>query len=240
MTVRRIAAARSAENPGFVSGGSTRWLAVAVGLLVLVGGVSAVLLVADDDRPGPAVVSAAGGQSGTVDVTSTVTVTLPPQASTPQTTVAVSTTLPKAAVDVLNAIAGSTTTTRRPATTTTTRPPATTTTTVAASTTVAPTTTTTVPRFTATLVNDHPHAVVLIVNGQQFPLAPAQTQDVDLAMSGRGDVVQVRLTGDTECGVTDSGQIFKANTRYRVAIVLGETKCSGSDFTRPRLQIDPV
>lgn len=211
----------------------------AVALLVVAGVVSAGIIVADHDRPGSAVVSAAGSQSGTVDVTSTVTVTLPAQASTPGTTVVTTTTLPKAAVDVLNAIAGSTTTTRRPATTTTTRPPEATTT-VPAPTTVAPTTTSTVPRFTATLVNEHPHAVVLTVNGQQFPLAPAQTVDIDLPLSLRGDVVQVRLAGDTECGVSDSGEIFRANTRYRVAIVVGETKCSGSDLTRPRLQIDRV
>ena len=210
---------------------STRWLVLVVAALVLAGAVGAALLVLDDDRPGRAVVSAAGERSGTVDVTSTVTVPLPVQ---PTTTAATTTTVPKAAVDVLNAITGSTTTTRRPATTTTTRPAATTT--VPASTTVAPTTSTTVARFTATLVNNHTHAVVLIVNGQQFPLDPAQTSDVDLLISGRGDVVQARLAVQTECGVTDSGEIFRANARYRVAIVVGETKC-GSDLTRPRLEI---
>ena len=214
---------------------STRWLALVVAGLVLAGVVSAGILVVDDDRPGPAVVSAAGGQSGTVDVTSTVTLPLPVQSSTPPSTVATTTTLPKAAVDVLNAIAGSTTTTRRPATTTTTQPPAATTTTVP-----APTTTlTTAPPapFTATLANEHTHAFVLVVNGQSFPLAPTQTVDVELPVSPRGDLVQVRLPEDEKCGVSDSGVIFKAGGRYRVSIVVGQTMCK--DFLGPLLRIVP-
>jgi hypothetical protein len=204
-----------------------RWIAGVVALVVLAGIVAAGILVFDDDdRPGAAVVSAAGGQSGTVDVTSTVTMPLPTTPA-PPSTVAPTTTLP---------IAGSTTTTRRPATTTTTRPPAPTTT-VPVATTAAPTTTT-IPRFTATLVNEYPQAVVLILNGQQIPLALGQTLDIELPRSGRGDLVQVRLPGDAECGSSDSGEIFRANTRYRVAIVAGEAKCSGSDLTRPRLDID--
>jgi hypothetical protein len=214
--------------------GSTPWLVLAVAAAVLAVLVTAGVRIAAGDRHDRAVVSAAGEHSGTVDVTSTVTLPLPNQPST--TGSVTTTTVPKAAVDVLNAINGSTTTTRRPATTTTTRAPAVTTT-VPAPTTVAPTTTTTVARFAANLVNNHTHAVVLIVNGQQFPLTPAQTVDVDLPISGRGDVVQVRLAGDTDCGVSDSGEIFRANARYRVTIVVGDTKCSGSDLIRPRLDI---
>lgn len=208
-------------------------MAVAAAVLAVL--ITAGVRIAAGDGHDRAVVSAAGEHSGTVDVTSTVTVPLPNQPSS-TTGSATTTTVPKAAVDVLNAINGSTTTTRRPATTTTTRAPAVTTT-VPAPTTVAPTTTTTVARFTANLVNNHTNAVVLIVNGQQFPLTPAQTVDADLPISGRGDVVQVRLAGDTDCGVSDSGEIFRANARYRVAIVVGDTKCSGSDLIRPRLDI---
>lgn len=214
---------------------STPWLVLAVAAAVLAVLVTAGVRIAAGDRHDRALVSAAGEHSGTVDVTSTVTVPLPVQPSSPTTAAVTTTTVPKAAVDVLNAITGSTTTTRRPAATTTTRPAVTTT--VPAPTTVAPTTTTTVARFAANLVNNHTHAVVLIVNGQQFPLTPAQTVDVDLPISGRGDVVQVRLAGDTDCGVSDSGEIFRANARYRVTIVVGDTKCSGSDLIRPRLDI---
>lgn len=216
----------------------TRWLAWAAVCLLLGGVVSAGVRVVDGDRPGRAVVSAAGDQSGTVGVTSTVTVTLPVPSSTPPATAASTTTLPKAAVDVLNAIAGSTTTTRRPATTTTTRPPAATT--VPTPTTVPTTSTTAVPApFTATLVNEHPQAVVLIVNGRNFSLAPAQTiGDVELPFSLRGDLVQVRLAEDEKCGVSDSGVIFQPGARYRVSIVVGQTQCK--DFAVPLLRIAPV
>jgi hypothetical protein len=218
---------------------STRGLALIVAGLVLAGVVSAVILVADDDRPGSAIVSAAGGQSGTVDVTSTVTVPLPVQPSTPPPTGVTTTTLPKAAVDVLNAIAGSTTTTRRPATTTTTigPPAAPTTTTVPAPT----TTSTTAPPapFTATLVNEHTQAVVVNVNGRNFPLTPAQTLDVELPISLRGDLVQVRLAADEKCGVSDSGVIFKPGGSYRVGIVESDTLCKDSAGHIPLLRIGP-
>jgi hypothetical protein len=220
---------------------STPWLVLAIAAIVLAGLVTAGVRIAAGDGHDRAVVSAAGERSGTVDVTSTVTVPFPAQSSTPTTAAVTTTTVRKAAVDVLNAITGTTTTTRRgattttrPATTTTTRPAATTT--VPPPTTVAPTTTT-VARFTANMVNNHTQHVLLTVNGQQFPLAPTETVDVDLPISGRGDVVQARLTGNTDCGVSDSGEIFRANTRYRVAIVVGDTKCSGSDLLRPRLDI---
>lgn len=206
---------------------------VAAGVL-LVGVVAAGVRVADSDRPGRAVVSAVGGQSGTVDVTSTVTVTLPVPSSAPAT----STTLPKAAVDVLNAIAGSTTTTRRPATTTTTRPPPTTTT--VPTPTSAPTTTTTAAPapFAATLVNEHPQPVLLIVNGRNIPLAVAQTLEVQLPISQRGDLVQVRLADDEKCGVSDSGVIFKPGARYKVSIVVGPTQCK--DVAVPLIKIVQV
>jgi hypothetical protein len=218
---------------------STRFLALAVGALVLAGVVSAGVLVADHDGPTAAVVSAAGGQSGTVDVTSTVTVTFPAQSSTSGTTVVTPTTLPKAAVDVLNAIAGSTTTTRRPATTTTTRPPAPTTT--VPTPTSAPTSSTTAAPapFTATLVNEHPEAVVLNVNGRNVPLTPAQTVDVELPISPRGDLVQVRLAGDDKCGVSDSGVIFSPGGAYRITIVESGTMCKDFAAKIPILRISP-
>lgn len=223
------------DQPGPGGPRGTGWLAWAVASLVLAGAVSAGVLKADDDRPGSAIVSAARDQSG-IDVTSTVTVPIPTTPPTPTSTstpAATTTTLPKAAVDVLKAIGGSTTSTRRP-TTTTTRPPAAPTTTVP-----APTTTpTTVPApFRATFVNEHPRAVVLIVNGGPFSLAAGQTiADVELAFKG-GDVVQVRLAEDAKCGVSDSGEIFKPGGTYRVAIVVGQTQCK--DFAVPVLRIAP-
>lgn len=212
----------------------TRWLAWAAACLVLAGTVSAGVRVVDGDRPGRAVVSAVGRQSGTADVTSTVTVTLPVETSTPPNTVATTTTLPKAAVDVLNAIGGSTTTARQA--TTTTRPPAAPTT--VPTPTTAPTTSTTVPApYTATLVNEHTQAVVLNVNGRNFPLTRAQTLDVELPISQRGDLVQVWLAEDNKCGRSDSGVIFKPGATYRVTIVESEDMCNDSPGRIPLLRI---
>jgi hypothetical protein len=215
-----------------------RWLAWGVACLVLVAAVSAGVVVVNRDRPGRALVSAAGDRSGTVDVTSTVTIPLSVPSSTPPSTVATTTTLPKAAVDVLNAI-GSTTTTRRAATTTTTRPPAPTTT--VPTPTSTPTTATTAPPapFTATLVNEHTLAVVVNVNGRNLPLAPAQSLDVELPISQRGDLVQVRLAEDDKCGVSDSGVIFKPGGTYRIGIVASDTLCKDSANRIPLLRIGP-
>ena len=211
---------------------TVRWLAWVVGCLLLAGLLSAGILVAAGDRPGSAVVTAAGDRT-TIDVTSTVTVPVPPS-STP-TTVPTTTTLPRAAMDVLNAI---TTTTTRSRATTTTRPPvATTTVPTPTPTTAAPSTTsTTVPRFTVTLVNNHPHAFVLVVNGREFPLEPGQTTEpVDLPVA-RGDLIQVRLPEDPKnCGVSDSGVIFQPGARYRVTIVTGPGMCGS--FASPLLEI---
>jgi hypothetical protein len=218
-------------------GRGTSALAWAVACVLLVGVVAAGVRVVGGDRPGRAVVSAVGGQSGTVDVTSTVTVTLPVPSSTPPTTMATTTTLPKAAVDVLNAI-GSTTTTRRAPGTTTTRPPAPTTTEPAPPT-VPTTTSTTVPApYTATLVNEYPQAVVLIVNRRPFSLQPGQSLTEVLPITFPGDLVQVRLATDEKCGVSDSGVIFKPGASYDVTVQPGQTPCD-EDTVRPQLKITP-
>ena len=218
-------------------GRRTSALAWAVACVLLVGVVAAGVRVVGGDRPGRAVVSAVGGQSGTVDVTSTVTVTIPVQSSTPPTTAATTTTLPKAAVDVLNAIGGSTSSTRRPPNTTTTRPPAPTTT-VPAPTTV-PTTSTTVPApYTATMVNEYPQAVVLIVNRRPFPLEPGQSLTEVLPITFPGDLIQLRLANDATCGASDSGVIFKPGGSYDLTIQPGQTNCD-EDTVRPQLKITP-
>jgi hypothetical protein len=211
----------------------TRVAAWAVAAVLVAGLVAVGVLALRDDRPSRAVVTATRDQTGTVDVTSTVTIPIAPAPSTPPATVPTTTTLPKAAVDVLNAL-GSTTTTR-PRTTSTTRPPAPTTTAVTP-TTAAPATTTTVPKYTATLTNNHPHAFLLVINGQNFPLAPGQTvESVELPLSPRGDLIQVRLADDPNCGVFDSGVIFQAGSRYRVTVVVGPGMCGS--FPSPFLEI---
>ena len=210
-----------------------RWLIGAVASLLAVGAISAGALALRDDRPSRAVVTAAGDQRGTVDVTSTVTVPLaPPTSSNPTTTLRTTTTLPKAAVDVLKAIAGNTTTTRPTPTTT----PAPTTTVATPPTTPSSTTTTAPPQYTATLVNNHPHSFLLIINGRTFPMAPGQTVDsVQLPISPQGDLIQVRLADDMTCGVFDSGVIFQPNARYRITIVVGPGMCG--TFPSPLIEL---
>lgn len=214
----------------------TRTAALVAACVLVVGLVVAGVVVTRDDRPSRAVVTATRDQPSTVDVTSTVTIPLGPAPSTPPTTVQTSTTLPKAAVDVLKAI-GSTTTTSRPPATTTTRPAAPTTTTPAPTTSTP--TTITVPQFTATLVNNHPHAFILNVNGRDFPLAPAQTvESVSFPVSPGGDSIRVRLAEDANCGVFDSGVIFQAGGRYRVRVVEGPGMCGS--FPSPFIEVVPL
>jgi hypothetical protein len=220
----------------------TRWMPWLVGVLLLAGLISAGVIVADDDRP-EAVVSATGSQSGTVDVTSTVTVPLPVTSTpAPTTTLRTTTTLSPAAVAVLRAIASTTTTTRPPPTTTTTAPPAPTTTAVT-QTTVAPPTTVRTPRFTVTMVNEHTHAFVMTVNGQDFPLAPGQSRSlVELpAVPVRTpDIVRVMAPGDEKCGVQEQQEgLFPDGSRWLLRIVTGAGTCTG-DFAMPRLAISPL
>lgn len=212
-------------------------VAVWAGACVLVVGlIVAGLFAVRNDRPSRAVVTTTRDQPSTVDVTSTVTIPLDPTPSTPPTTTRTSTTLPKAAVDVLKAI-GSTTTTTRPPATTTTRPSAPTTTTPTPTT--ATPTTITVPQFSATLVNNHPHAFLLNINGRDFPLAPGQTvESVTFPVSPNGDTIRVRLVDDANCGVFDSGVIFQAGGRYRVRVVEGPGMCG--TFPSPFIEITPL
>lgn len=219
----------------------TGWLPWLVGCLLLAALVSAgVIFAAGDDSPGGAVVSATGDRGGTVDVTSTVTAPLPaPAPTSPTTTLRTTTTLSPAAVGVLRAIASTTTTTRPPPTTTTTSPPA-------PPTTVTPPTsppppTTRVPRFTVTLVNEHTQAVVLTVNGQDFPLARGQTRalvELPVAPDGK-DSVAVRITADAACGGTDTGALFPDGSLKLLRIVEDEedVTCQKSGSRIPRLRI---
>ncbi|MGI8982943.1 MAG: hypothetical protein ACR2HM_00140 [Acidimicrobiales bacterium] len=230
----------------------TRWLAWLVACVLLAGLISAGALVAVGDPPEQAVVAVAGDRTGTVGVTSTVTVpiTVPPPPA-PSTTMRTTTTLSKAAVAVLNAIASTTTTTTTtrpppppPATTTTTRAPAPgpttpttappTPTTTTTTTTTPPTSTTVPAQFTLTIVNNHPRAVVVTVNGREFPLAVDQTiADIDLGVVPAGDVVGVHNEGDLACGSSNSGELFEGGARYRLNLVTDVAPCKNG--ARPKV-----
>lgn len=209
---------------------SARLLAWASGLLLVAGAVSAGSVAIRDARPDGAVVSAAGR---TVDVTPTVTVTLPPPAAQPpvSSTVRTTTTLPKAAVAVLRAIATTTTTQPGPATTATTTPP---TTTPSTSPTTTPPTTvfppTTLPtKATVTLANQHTRAFVVTVNGQAFTLGPSQVlAPVDLTPAADGnDRIDVHAEADPSCALSETSDFFQPGSRYRVSVAVGPATCGG-------------
>lgn len=209
-----------------------RWLAWAALVLLTVGVVSAGVVDARD-QPDDGLVRAAGGSPRTVDVpsSSTTTVTsLPLVTSVPPPTISRSTTIPKAAAAVLAAIGSNAPPTTQPlaANTPTTRPAVTPTTAATTPTTTMVTTPTTVPRLvTVTVVNEHPNAVVVTVNGREFRLEPgAEVGPLDLPLPANGnDVVDVRSVIDPACGLSDVSDFFQAGGRYRLAIVATQGVC---------------
>ena len=64
--------------------------------------------------------------------------------------------------------------------------------------------------FTATLVNEHTAGRRAERERPELPAGAGPDVDVELPISQRGDLVQVRLAEDDKCGVSDSGVIFQA------------------------------
>jgi hypothetical protein len=183
---------------------------VAAGLLaagvVSAGTVSARNTEAADDR----IVTAAGRGVSGVEVPSAL-------AEVPSTT----TTLPPAPAPTIAAAKPTTTappTTQAPRTTTTKAPiPATTATTAAP----APAGT------TLTLVNEHPLAVTVTVNGKTFQLAPGQQVGpaaITRVPSGN-DTVEAALVQEPSCGTGDADRYFPTAGSYRMTITAGPGLC---------------
>ncbi len=217
-----------------------RWLVVAAAALLTAGVVTAG--VTSRDAPSEVdVVTAAGRTPGVVEVGPTVT--LPPPAAQPPTEVPTtvlrpSTTLPKAAVAVLNAIASTvppTTQAPQAAPSTTVVPGTSTTTAPAQTTTTVPPV---LPRATFILVNQHPQMILLAINGRVVELAPggAITAELPLALNG-STPVRVQAKEDISCGVDGPSRSFQAGGQYRITIVVGPTACAR--FAAPALDISP-
>ena len=203
---------------------AARWLAWATAVLLAVAGVSASVVQARNDGSGDAYVSAAGGATSTLDVpTSTSSTTTTVARPATSTTVARTTTVPKAAAAVLAAIASTTAppTTRPPASTTSTTRPATTTTVppTPTSTSTSTTTSTTIPApALLTIVNDHPGAMVVTVNGTTTEVAPGQQAgpvQVTAATTG-SDAVALHTVADATCQAGGVGAFFQAGSRYQI------------------------
>jgi hypothetical protein len=189
-----------------------------------------------------AVVSAAGTGS-TVGVPSTVTVPPPstPPPAAPTSTIRTTTTLPRAAVEVLKAIGTTAPPTTAPPATTTTRAPVTTTT----PTTQPPTTTTTtrpVVVVPVKVVNAHGQPLVVAINGRVILLDVGQTVDrfeVTLLATG-DDVIQAGVQGDAECIVRGDADYFQAGGSYQVTIAADPDREGCGDYPAPGITVAPL
>ena len=201
---------------------TARWLALAAFCLFIAALVSAGVVGFGDGSPDGAVVSAAGTGS-TTGVPSTVTVPPPPPSTVPPaptSTVRTTTTLPRAASEVLRAIGTTAPPTTRPPAPATTQPPVTATTPTTAR---PPTTTTssTVPRqATVTVVNRHGSPFVVTVNGRVFDVDPEESEGpVAVTLPATGDdVIQVRARGDASCLSEGKADYFQPDRTYTVTV----------------------
>lgn len=181
------------------------WLAAA---LLVAGAVSAGAVGANNDAADRRVVSAAGAGFGTVD--------------TPTTTIAENIPPPTTSASVASA------TTTVPAPTTTASPPTTKAPRPTTTTTKAPATTTTLATgVRLTVVNQHPSAVKLQVNGRAFTLDPGQQSGpVAIAKAAGGnDVVEVALVQEPSCGSGDAGGYFPKPGSYTMTVIAGQGLC---------------
>jgi hypothetical protein len=194
---------------------ATRLLAWATAGLLAFGAVSAGVVAGRDEGTGGRVVSAAGGEVDGVDAPTTTTAVLPPP-----TTIMASTTT------TLPPTTAPTTTAPRP-TTTTTKAPATTTTKTAG--------------VMLTVINQHPSAVKLTVNGRAFTLAPGeQSGPVAITRAANGnDIVEVFLVKEPSCGSGDADGYFPRPGNYTMTVVAGPGLCQPG-MPGPGVKVTPA
>ena len=179
---------------------ATRLLGWLTAGLLVAGAVSAGAVGTGHPASDRRVVTAAGaGLTGVDAPTTTAELVLPP---------------PTTAAPVAPTTTATPPTTKAPRpTTTTTKAPATTTTKAAG--------------VQLTVVNQHPSAVKLTVNGRAFTLAPGQQSGpVGITMAAGGnDVVEVALVQVPSCGTGDAGGYFPKPGRYTMTVVAGQGLC---------------
>ncbi len=220
-----------------------RWLAWATAALLAGGVVSAGVT----GRGAPSesdVVTAAARAPKVADVGPTATLSptsAQPPTVVPTTLVRPSTTLPKAAVAVLKAIAGTAPPTTRggqttPSTTTASDMPPTTTPAAPPST---PTSTPAVAGLaTFTLVNEHAQVFLFAINGRAVELAPGGATTVELALALNGSTpLRVQAKDDAACRLDGPSRAFQPGGRYRLTITPGPTACER--FAAPVLDVSP-
>ncbi len=197
----------------------TRLLGWLTASLLVAGAVSAGAVGANSDAADRRVVTAAGAGLAGVDAPTTTTELVPPPttaAPVVSTTAAVAPTT----------TAAPPTTAPRPTTTTTKAP--------------APTTTK-AAGVSLTVVNQHPFAVKLTVNGRSFTLAPGQQSGpVAITMAAGGnDVVEVTLVQEPSCGTGDAGGYFPKPGNYTMIVTASPGLCQPG-MPGPVIKVTPA
>jgi hypothetical protein len=178
----------------------TRLLGWLTAGLLVAGAVSAGAVSGDTTAEDRVVAAAGAGVAGVDAPTTTTELLLPPTTAT--------------------AVPASTTTAPAPTTTAAPRPTTTTT--------KAPATTTTKANgVRLTIVNQHPAAVKVTVNGRTFTLAPGEkTGPAAVTRAANGnDIVEVALVQTPSCGTGDADSYFPKPGDYTMTVVAGPGLC---------------
>lgn len=200
---------------------ATRLLGWLTAGLLVAGAVSAGAVGGNNDSADRRVVAAAGAGLSGVDAPTT-TAELVPVPTTAAPVASSTTTAPAPTTTA----ATPTTKAPRPTTTTTKAPV---------------TTTTSATGVKLTVVNQHPSAVKLTVNGKAFTLAPGQqTGPVAIAMAAGGnDVVEVSLVQEPSCGSGDAGGYFPKPGSYTMTVMAGQGLCQPG-MPGPVIKVTPA
>ena len=193
---------------------ATRLLGWLTAGLLVAGAVSAGAVGANNDASDRRVVTAAGAGLGGVDAPTTTVEFVPPP-----------TTVAPVASSTTTAVAP-TTTAPRP-TTTTTKAPATTTTKAAG--------------VRLTVVNQHPFAVKVTVNGRTVTLAPGEKSGPAATTTAAhgNDIVEVTLVQEPSCGTGDAGSYFPKPGNYTLTISASPGLCQPG-MPGPVIKVTPA
>lgn len=200
---------------------ATRLLAWLTAGLLVAGAVSAGAVSANNDASDRRIVTASGAGLGVVEAPTTTAEPVP---------------LPTTAAPVVSSTttAAAPTTTAAPPTTNAPRPTTTTT--------KAPTTTTTkAAGARLTVVNQHPFAVKVSVNGRTFTLAPGeQSAPAATTTAAHGnDIVEVTLVQEPSCGVGDADRYFPKPGSYTMTITASPGLCQPG-MPGPVIKVTPA
>ena len=200
---------------------ATRLLGWLTAGLLVAGAVSAGAVGAGNDAADRRVVTAAGAGTSGIDAPTTTAEFIPPP-----TTVA--------------AVIASTTT--APAPPTTAAPPTTKAARPTTTTTKAPATTTTKAAGTRlTIINQHPFAVKVTVNGRTLTLAPGEKSGPAATTTAAhgNDTVEVTLVQEPSCGLGDAGRYFPTPGDYTMTISASPGLCQPG-MPGPVIKVTPA